>query len=351
MSLSKKFIIVFSLVSGCGILITVLLIFLIDPFFHYHMPWFGMKPVVNDEIYQNPGLADHAFYDSIIIGSSMTENFDAEWFDEAYNIHTLKLNYSGETAENLRIAVKRAEDSLNERVQYVFGCMDISILTQNPEETRYPLPQYLYDDVLYNDVYYLLNKDVLFQAVWNTWKTNKNETVKPMNEAYTWYENYKNDFSKENVLREIVLPDQILPIEQKDSTIPNETINAIKKIKKFVKHYPDTRFKFFYSPYSMAYWYNSYQEGNFLREVSILKYSMKELLKCENVQLYFPITYEMITDLDSYMDLKHYNMKIQYQIFEEVRDGVNQLTKDNYQEYIKEFKTMVMECDFSKILQ
>ena len=326
-----------------------LLIFLVDPFFHYHMPWFGMKPVVDNEIYQNPGLADHAFYDSIIIGSSMTENFDAEWFDKAYDIRTLKLNYSGATVENLKVAVERAQDSLNGEIQYVFGCVDIDILTQNPEETRYPLPEYLYDNVLYNDVYYLVNKDVLFQETWNAWKANRDKNVNPLNKAYMWYESHKNKYSKENVLQGFDLPEQFLPVEQQTPSILEETIHAVEKIKKFVTDYPDTKFLFFYSPYSMAYWYNSYQNGRFLTNVSILEYSMRELLDCENIELYFPTNYAMITDLDSYRDIQHYNMEIQYQIFEEIRDGDNRLTKDNYQEYIEKFRTMVMDCDFAEV--
>lgn len=66
---------------------------------------------------------------------------------------------------------------------------------------------------------------------------------------------------------------------------------------------------------------------------------------------YFPTNYEMITDLNSYKDAGHYDMEIQYQIFKEMRDGDNRLTKDNYQEYMEDFKTMVMDCDFSKIMQ
>ena len=76
---------------------------------------------------------------------------------------------------------------------------------------------------------------------------------------------------------------------------------------------------------------------------------MKELLKCENLQLYFPSDYEMITDLESYKDLQHYDMDIQYQIFEEMKNEENMLTSENYQEYMNEFRDMVMESDFEKV--
>lgn len=346
---SKKYIIVYSVVAIFGVALTAISVFTVDPFFHYHMPWFGMKPVVNDEIHQNPGLADHATYDSIIIGSSMSENFDAKWFNEAYDIQTLKLNYSGSTSENLRISVEIAQKAKSNRLKYVFGNIDLIVLTRDFSETRFPLPQYLYDDYIYNDVYYLLNKDVLFGNVWTMWNGNKGGNVEPLEKAYMWYGTYKDDFSKEKVLNEIAIPDDIGYVEQKKPVISDNVIGAVRKIKKFVLDYPNTTFKFFYSPYSIAHWFNSYQYGDFFTDVSILEYSMRELLECENIELYFPTDYEMITDLDSYKDTEHYDMEIQYQIFEEMRDGKNQLTKDNYQEYIEEFKKMVIECDFTKV--
>ena len=56
-------------------------IFAIDPYYHYHTPWFGLQATPFQERYCNAGLAEHFDYDSVIIGSSMTENFRASWFD------------------------------------------------------------------------------------------------------------------------------------------------------------------------------------------------------------------------------------------------------------------------------
>ncbi len=194
-----------------------------------------------------------------------------------------------------------------------------------------------------------MNKDVLFQDVRRVLEENKKGTVKPIGETYSWYGEYKNSFSKENVLQLIDIPDSFLEVEQQKAVILEETIRSVKKIKGFVEKYPETTFRFFYSPYSIAYWYDSYARGTFLQDMENLEYSMKELLKCENLQLYFPSDYEMITDLESYKDLGHYDMDIQYQIFEEMKNEENMLTSDNYQEYMNEFRDMVMECDFEKI--
>ncbi len=350
MKSSKRYISVFSMVFGGGVTAAGALVALVDPFFHYHMPWFGLKPVVKNEIYQNPGLAEHASYDSIIIGSSMTENFDTIWFDEAYGIRTLKLSYAGATPENLRIAVECAGKENGQELRYVFGCLDTEILTTDADETAYPLPEYLYDDILYNDVYYLLNKDIIFQDVWEAMEENAEGTAAPMNEAYSWFESQKDGFSKENVVRLLELPEVFSEVEQDEPVILDETVRSVQKIKEFVRKYPRTKFLFFYSPYSMAHWYSRYAAGAFLTDVENLEYSMKELLDCENLELFFPSSYEMITDLDSYKDLGHYDLDIQYQIFEEMRDGENLLTEENYKCYMEEFREMVMECDFGSVL-
>ena len=98
-----------------------------------------------------------------------------------YDIHTLKLSYAGASAENLRIAVDYAQNAKESKLKYVFGCLDLEILKADANEPRHPLPGYLYDNCFYNDVYYLLNKDVLFQDVRAALVKNRNGTIDPIN--------------------------------------------------------------------------------------------------------------------------------------------------------------------------
>lgn len=345
---AKRYITVFAVFTGGGLLLAALLVYLIDPFFHYHMPWFGMEPVVDNEIYQNAGLADHADYDAIIVGSSMSENFDAAWFDEAFGVRALKMTYAGATVENFRIAIDRAEAALDGTLKYVFGNLDTEVL-RAVDTVAHPLPDYLYNRSIFDDVYYLLNKDVIIENVTNAVKRNRNGTVTPLSEVYQWYS--WQTFSKENALKGLTLPEEFLPVPQEAGTISDTTILAVDQIKRLADQYPETTFCYYYSPYSMARWYSNYKNGSFITECSIMKYSVQELLKCENVRLYFPITYEIITDLDNYKDSSHYNMYIQYYIFEEIRDDTNRLTTDNYERYLTDFQNAVVECDFEAVFR
>ena len=67
----------------------------VDPFFHYHKPLEGFPYIVDNQLSQNPGMAQNFIYDSAIIGSSMTVNFHTSDFGQILGKNTIKLSYSG----------------------------------------------------------------------------------------------------------------------------------------------------------------------------------------------------------------------------------------------------------------
>ena len=63
---------------GLLFLIAVLTV-IIDPFVHYHAPFFGLAAAETEERGQQIGVAKNMHYDTAIVGSSMSENFEAGW--------------------------------------------------------------------------------------------------------------------------------------------------------------------------------------------------------------------------------------------------------------------------------
>lgn len=57
------------------LLLSMTMIVVIDPLFHYHAPLDGLAYPLEDERYINDGILRHFDYDAVIAGSSMTENF------------------------------------------------------------------------------------------------------------------------------------------------------------------------------------------------------------------------------------------------------------------------------------
>ncbi len=345
---SGKYILVFAITVVLGLIIIAGLNFTADPLYQYHMPWFGREVYADDGVYQNPGLAKNADYNGAIVGSSMSMNFNCEWFDEAYDINTLKLTYTGCTAKDWVNSVDLAGQK---NVRYIFGNIDFYVLTRYKyDETRWELPEYLYDDNYFNDVNYLLNKNILFERTMNVLKNNYAGNLK---NAYAWYDDHTNFFGHYNVLKHVNYNGECKDIKQKQAVIDHNAKQSVQQIKETVLKYPDTTFVLFYSPFSLIYYYDRALDGDLDISMKVYEYSMKELLECENCKLYFPAynNIEMMTDLDSYEDLAHYDIDIQYLIFEEMRDGVNMVTKENYTDIINWLRNTVMNYNYKELYE
>lgn len=329
------------LVAAAGV------IFITDPYFQYHMPWFGMKTYVSNQRYSNPGLAKNADYDAIIAGSSMSENFNCEWFDEAYGINTIQLTYSGSSVQDWVNAVTMAEE--NKNVKYVFGNIDFWMLEQEYGKVRYELPEYLYDKNYFNDINYLLNKDILFDVALRRFQSSN--YIENLKSAYVWYE--YEQFGFQNAIEKTEYNGEIKNIKQYKVPIDENIKKVVKQMKETILKYSDTTFLLFYSPANIIWYYGYALNGNIDKILDVYLYSMNELLECENVKLFFPSynNMEMISELDSYTDLRHYNMDISYIIFQQMVGEDNMVKKDNYEDIIKWFRNEIMNYNYKKLYE
>ena len=146
--------------AGC-----MALVIWVDPFFQYHKPLVWFPYLVDNQVNQNPGLAKHMDYDGILIGSSMTASFNTDWFEELMGMKTQKLSYNGSYPKDLSNIMQLVFDAKGDQVKAVYMAVDQSTFSADPEETKFPVTDYLYDDNVFNDVPYLLNKDVLLDYI------------------------------------------------------------------------------------------------------------------------------------------------------------------------------------------
>ena len=128
-----------------GCILAMTLVIIVDPFFHYHKPLMGFPYLIDNQLSQNPGMAGHMEYDSVILGSSMTVNFQTDWFKELMGLNTIKLSYSGAYPKDQSNIMKIIFDSGHE-VKEVFLGIDVITYMGGVDETKYPIPEYLYDD-------------------------------------------------------------------------------------------------------------------------------------------------------------------------------------------------------------
>lgn len=318
------------------------IVFAFDPFYHYHKPWFGLKAVLNDKEYQCIGTLRNFDYDALIVGSSVMENNDNSWYDEAFNVKSIKAIRSYGATADLCYLMDAAYESHD--IKYVFYNIDPSSLSADTVTTYESTgcPMYLYDKNPLNDVQYLFNKAVIFEKIpyqiANSFIGDYNENL-----SYNWAQ-WKS-FGPEMALGLYFRP--VETKEMLEETHYQKELEAnIELLTSEVKAHKDTEFIFFYPAYSMLWWDGIYRTGE--RDAYIYNeiQMTKALLAYDNVRIFcFQAQEDVTTNLDNYMDSIHFSPEINKLMLDEIIAGQNEMTEDNYVEVlngVKEFSDRVV---------
>ena len=91
MNKCKKFLLVFAIIALLGLFGVAALTIYVDPFFQYHKPLAWFPYLVDHQMNMNPGLAENMDYDSVLLGSSMTTNFNTAKFSEEMGLKTFEI--------------------------------------------------------------------------------------------------------------------------------------------------------------------------------------------------------------------------------------------------------------------
>lgn len=319
----------------------------IDPFLHYHAPLSFLEYPLKDERYVNDGIARHYQYDSIITGTSMSQNFKCSEFDALFGAQSVKIAYSGATYHELNEALRRAV-SYQEKVRYVVCSLDGSRLIAPAWEDEYEgYPDYLYDENPFNDVNYLLNKEVATKtlAVLNYTRTGE---VTPDRDAYGSWSQHKV-FGAESVLSSFTL----LPVSEREVALTEQdremiTENISENFLVTAKANPETEFYLFYPPYSICYWQALVRTKQLGAQLEAQEIAARLLMEAENVHVFdFSDRLDIIANLDNYTDTMHYGDWINSEILECINAGRQELTADTLKSYYNDIKRMYEEYEYS----
>ena len=325
---------------------------IVDPYFHYRKPsGLGEGYVISNEIYQNPGIAKNFDYNAVLIGSSMAQNFKTSEFDEKYGVSTVKLTYSAAYAKNYAVIMDIVTE--DHRLDTVFWCLDIYSFVQPADETRYDLPEYLYDRLVLNDVNYILNKDVIAKDFSVLLQKKAGTPMTRFDDAYEWYSDYVEAFDvkalAENQIKVRQKPQKSAVAEDAFLTLAQD--NLAQNILPIIEENPNTEFIIFYPPYSILTWDNLRINGELDAYIYAMSYITQALVNYDNVKLYsFQEIEEIICDLTLYKDFTHYHPDINSLIVQELGKEEYQVTQKNYQEKLDELKRVIRETDLDILL-
>ena len=274
---------------------------IIDPFQLYHRATAFIPPITNStQNYFNAGIAKTYDYDSVIIGSSMTENFTPSQLDAELGGHYVKLPINGGSSFNHKQMMDLAFATHD--VKNVFYGIDVEALTFFYKTPKCDMPEYLYDTNLFNDTQYWFNRSVLATYIPKCLKTlgQRDET-----QPDTMY-----NCGKEAALRGVTISNkEVAQAERPEDPVllQQYMLNMEHNFIPYVEGHPDTEFVFFFPPYSLVRWYELYSQrlmGEFLSQKEAI---IERLLPYENVRIYdFQAKLEWICNLDNYIDPGHY---------------------------------------------
>lgn len=342
----KRFILLTSVLTIIALAGIGLTSYVVDPFFQ-----FRAKP--DSRYFLNPwlvngGLAKNYDYNTIILGSSMVQNYDLTILRKKDpNVKPLKLSSGGMNNEEMKYIYSFIKkDSL----QSIIIALDIPQLNLGFEEVRFP--RFLYDNTLKNKLEYLYGYETCIRFTPIDLILPLYLKDKDMNELSPAYRmktdinqignnSYENDYSADHV-KQLYLAGTTVSIQNQDGMEERmrsklDSLLASMEIDKY-KHVDYT---FVLSPYSALYWYHTIREGYYNQFVDFIHYLNQSVARYDNAKLMFFFDLDEITNLNYYTDVSHFSPTLSDKVLDNIHNPGYILNESNIDYKIHRMDSLV----------
>ncbi|WP_027206047.1 hypothetical protein [Butyrivibrio fibrisolvens] len=353
--MTKKWAITFISIFMSVVLLISGSMLVFDPYFHYHAPLNGVSYSVGNEVYKNDGICKNWEYETLVTGTSMTENILIEQVNEVFQTSTVRATFYGEGYRRINDNLITALDH-NKDLKRVIRCVDPIWFVCDWDFLEYgsydAYPTYLYDEDWTNDFSYIFNMNIirndLVPMIWNTVTGAPSVSF----DDRIIYDEGSIDKVKEKYVR---------PAKEIKEIDPEETINMMECLERnieinlisTIKENPDVSFIIYFPPYGLFFWDSLMQQGSDVvkRRYEMEEYVIQQLLECDNVELYsFLDCFDITTDMNNYVDDLHYTAKISEYIINTISvTKEHRLTKDNYEEYLERSRSFYLSYDYDSV--
>lgn len=324
----KKFFIKLMFMLNGILLVIMLFNYVIDPFQQFRINKYGR----GEQRKINPGIAKNYKYDSIIIGTSTSQNIHKKDIKKAFDIeNAINLSMSGSTQTEqeqlLNLALKYND------VKLVIYGMDMFSYTWNPGTFRSRIPDYLYNENKFLKFKYLLNVETLNKSL------SALRRVMRKKQDITWIDNHSyhpdnGEYNRKNVYISAPNDEFALKVTNYDYDVMVENFNNFLK---FLDKNPDIEFKIYFVPYTFVWWYYAEKYNKVNNIIKFKYYVVNKLLEYKNVELYeFQDDLEISSE-DNYKDILHISPKKSQEIVTRISMHKNKINKKNYDEKIERF--------------
>ena len=298
----RAFFISFLLLTFCFVGVVAV----VDPYYRYHAPVAGLPLRLVDGRHQNPGLARNFPYDTLLVGTSVTANFDPAVLDEALGCQTQKLIVLGGFLSDFDATLEVAFQ--DRPIRQVFWGMDSNIMVRSEEEKTDQLPDYLYHLSPLGDLSYLLNKEMLFWDVTDVARLALRGEDEARLGGFAWGEDWQ--WNWDGALLNYERPEIVEEPLEPEAFLGNVRDNWDVALT-YIEGYPETQFTIYLAPYSILFWDKMVRSGQLEATLTAHQWFLEEACALPNVEIfYFMDDWEIITDLNNYCDYIHYSPAI-----------------------------------------
>lgn len=318
----------------------------VDPYQYYRI-WSGSEPIFSTKgRYQNPGLIKHYDYDTIIIGTSRSQNFTPDMFAKS-KWKVIKLTASGSGSYVHGKTIKNALET--GKVKRVIIELSSSAYQFGPRHLRQgkAFPEFLYDPTIETPFLYLLSYD-LFKKSKRVLKGKK--TSSTLGELNVWQHRYEQDFGKNSYLENIDLdchPLDPIPEDWKgDYPLMDQALE--ENLEPFLEGYPDVEFLGFLPPYPIS-WFGQVSE-----EQRRVRFGFRHRVyglggRYSNFRVFdFALMKEVVGNPSRYKDFNHYDQSTNLAMAKALTTGTWQTTESDPSTANRQLKAIADAFDWSR---
>lgn len=294
----------------CSItLIMNVISYIVDPFYQFR---------VRDEVYFNnvrmtsPGLIKNYDYNTLMLGSSMIQNFDMKYFRDKLGGMPLHIGIGGLQLTDMSKLLKLAYSSGKAKIFYI--CIDPSSFASESDDDL--IPQFLIDDDLISREKYFLNYESWFRLMpidIALILCKKIGVSLPDKIAYRTKIDYFGNWGFEEKTGEDVV---ISNYTNENYTVSDINLDSLhERMTKRINNFLDIvdadkgEHIFFFPPYSALFWCDAQKNGYYeaYQSAKIYFVKMANSLGCT---VYDFQSADCIMDLNNYKDTTHYGPEI-----------------------------------------
>jgi len=332
-----NFLVFFLLASS--VLLSVNLV--VDPLQYYRS---DNSPVfVKNSRFQIPGLVRNYPFDTIIVGTSHSENFLTAKLDECMGSKSINLAISGSSAWEqfnvVQLALKKGDTK-----KVIWEMNYKSFSGGNPNLIKNgAFPHYFYEPDITTPFYYLYSLDTL----WLSAKHLLNRGSSELDGLNSWFDRQKDKFDGKHVVHHYCQ----LNVATQDSDIAEYEEYLKKYLEPSLKQGLEVDYVLFIPPLSVANFALNNQVEKFM---SFREALYRVVASYSNVKVVdFVEDLELISDLSLYKDIEHYSLSVSNSMLEamssnryehkEPRDVAT--LNHQFQVFVKSWKSGSKLCD------